>query len=141
METDAVGVVRRVVDACAAGDFDAVAELYHPEAVIMGGVLLGRGTEFTGGPSAVGAARDRANERWEEYQSETEVVGAEGETDRVLVRSFVRARSLGTPLVSEWISWAVITVRDGLVYSVKVFRTEQEGRLEAGLASAGDRDI
>lgn len=141
MESDAIGVVRRVVDACAAGDFEAVAALYHPEAVIVGGVLLGRGTEFTGGPAAVGTARDRANERWEQYESETEVVEAQGDSDRVLVRSLVRARSWGTPLVSEWISWAVITVRDGLVYSVKVFRTEQEGRLEAGLASAGDRDI
>jgi hypothetical protein len=101
LEADAVGVVRRVMDACAAGDFDAVAALYHPEAEIVGGVLLGRGEQFTGGT----------------------------------------ARSWGTPLVSEWISWAAITVRDGLVYQVKVFRTEQEGRLEAGLATVGDRDI
>lgn len=138
---DAVGVVRRVMAACAVGDFEAVAALYHPDAEIVGGVLLGRGDLFGGGPNAVYAARDRANERWEQYQSESEVVEDEGTTDRVLVRSFVRARSWGTPLVSEWISWAVVTVRDGLVYSVKVFRTEQEGRLEAGLASAGDRDI
>jgi hypothetical protein len=70
-----------------------------------------------------------------------EVVEGERTSDPVLVRSFVRARSWGPPLVREWISWAVVTVRDGLVYSVKVFRTEQEGRLEAGLAAAGDRDI
>jgi hypothetical protein len=53
----------------------------------------------------------------------------------------VQARTWGTPLVSEWISWAVITVRDGLVYRVKVFRTEQEGRLAAGLAVAGDNEM
>lgn len=129
------------MDACAAGDFDAVAALYHPEAEIVGGVLLGRGAQFTGGPAAVSAARDRADERWEDYHSDTEVVEEDGVSDRVLVRSFVTARSWGTPLVSEWVSWAVITVRDGLVYQVKVFRTEQEGRLEAGLATVGDRDI
>jgi len=141
LETDAFGVVRRVMDACAAGDFEALAALYHPEAEIVGGVLLGRGEEFKGGPAAVAAARDRANERWEQYRSETEVVEEEGVSDRVLVRSFVSARSWGTPLMSEWISWAVITVRDGLVYSVKIFRTEQEGRLAAGLATAGETEI
>ncbi|MGH3043823.1 MAG: nuclear transport factor 2 family protein [Gaiellaceae bacterium] len=130
-----------MMDACAAGDFDAVAALYHPEAEIVGGVLPGRGEQFTGRPAAVSAARDRADERWEDYHSDTEVVEEDGVSDRVLVRSFVTARSWGTPLVSEWISWAVITVRDGLVYQVKVFRTEQEGRLEAGLATVGDRDI
>jgi len=129
------------MDACAAGDFEAVAALYHPQAEILGGVLLGRGEQFTGGPAAVGAARERADERWEDYHSDTEVVEEDGVSDRVLVRSFVTARSWGTPLVSEWISWAVITVRDGLVYRVRVFRTEQEGRLEAGLATVGDRDI
>lgn len=129
------------MDACAAGDFEAVAALYHPQAEIVGGVLLGRGEQFTGGPAAVDAARERADERWEHYHSDTEVVEDDGVSDRVLVRSFVTARSWGTPLVSEWISWAVITVRDGLVYQVRVFRTEQEGRLEAGLATAGDRDI
>jgi ketosteroid isomerase-like protein len=141
VNSNTVGVVRRVIDACAAGDFEAVAALYHPEAEIVGGVLLGRGEEFTGGPAAVSAARERASERWEEYHSETEVVEEEGVSDRVLVRAFVSARSWGTPLVSEWVSWVVITVRDGLVFSVKVFRTEQEGRLAAGLAVAGERDL
>jgi hypothetical protein len=139
--SDTVGVVRRVMDACAVGDFEAVAALYHPEAEIVGGVLLGRGEEFKGGPAAVMRARDTANERWEDYRSDTEVIEADAVSDRVLVRSFVSARTRGTPLVSEWVSWTVITVRDGLVYSVKVFRTEQEGRMAGGFASAGDRDV
>jgi ketosteroid isomerase-like protein len=141
VESDVVGVVRRVMDACEAGDFEALAALYHPEAEIVGGVLLGRGEEFKGGPGAVTAAVERAGERWEHYRSESEVVEDQETSDTVLVRSFVQARSFGTPLVSEWISWAVITVRDGLVYRVKVFRTEQEGRLAAGLAVAGDSEI
>jgi ketosteroid isomerase-like protein len=141
VETDALGVARRVVDACDAGDFEALAALYHPEAEIAGDILLGRGEEFKGGPGAVAAAVERAAERWERYRAENEVVEDEGTSDRVLVRSFVQARSWGTPLVSEWISWVVITVRDGLVYRVTVFRTEQEGRLAAGLAVAGDAEI
>jgi ketosteroid isomerase-like protein len=141
VETDALGIVRRVMHACDAGDFEALAALYHPEAEIAGGILLGRDQEFKGGPDAVSAAVRHAGERWEEYQTETEVVEDEDTSDRVLVRSFVQARTRGTPLVSEWISWAVITVRDGLVYRVKVFRTEQEGRLAAGLAVAGDSEI
>jgi ketosteroid isomerase-like protein len=141
VDTDAFGVVRRVMDACDAGDFEALAALYHPEAVLVGDILLGRGEEFTGGPGAVAAAAERAAERWERYQSESEVVEDAGTSDRVLVRSLVQARSWGTPLVSEWISWVVITVRDGLVYRVNVFRTEQEGRLAAGLAVAGESEI
>jgi ketosteroid isomerase-like protein len=139
VETDALGVVRRVMDACNAGDFEALAALYHPEAVLVGDILLGR-EEFKGGPG-VTAAVERAAERWEQYSSESEVVEDDAISDRVLVRSFVQARSWGTPLVSEWISWVVITVRDGLVYRVNVFRTEQEGRLAAGLATVGDGEI
>lgn len=141
METDASGVVRRVMDACDAGDFEAAAALYHPEAEITGGNLLGRGEEFKGGPGAVAAAVERAGERWEQFRAESEVVEDVDTSDHVLVRSFVQARSRGTPLLSEWVSWAVFTVRDGLVYRVRFFRTEQEGRLAAGLAVVGDSEI
>lgn len=138
METDAVGVVRRVLAACSAGDFDALAAFYHPQGEIAGDVLLGSGETFAGGPQAVHSARERAQDRWEDFSSDTHVVEQEGSSDRVLVRSFVRARSWGTPLMSEWVSWVVITVRDGLVYSVRVFRTEHEGRLAAGLSPSSD---
>jgi ketosteroid isomerase-like protein len=130
------------MDACDAGDFEAVAGLYHPDAeIIGGGNLLDRGEEFKGGQGAVAAAIQHATQRWEQFRTECEVIEDEGASDEILVRSFVQARAWGTPLVSEWVSWVVITVRDGLVYRVKVFRTEQEGRLAAGLATVGDREI
>jgi ketosteroid isomerase-like protein len=140
MEADAIGVVHRLIDACTTGDAADLAALFHSEGEITGGPLLGR-EEFAGGPNAVATATKRADERWERYELEMEVVDHEDSSDQVLVRTFVRARSFGTPLVSEWISWAVITVRDGLVYRVRAFRTEQEGRLAAGLAVAGDSEV
>jgi hypothetical protein len=138
LETVAVKLARRFSEVWSVGDIDAAAALFHPEGVIVSGVLAGPGETFAGGPEAVRAAFDRARERWADFTLKERSYEPGRSPDLVLVRSVLSARPHGTPLESEWTSWGVFTVHEGMIHSFRVFHTEEEGRLAAGLSPADD---
>jgi hypothetical protein len=107
--------------------------------VIVSGVLAGPGETFAGGPEAVRAALDRARERWGAFTLRERSYEPGGSRDLVLVRSVLSARAHGTPLESEWTSWGVFSIHEGMIHSFRLYHTEEEGRLAAGLSPANDR--
>ena len=138
METAAVNLARRFSEAWGAGDIDAASALFHPEGVIVSGVLAGPGQTYAGGPEAVRAAVERAGERWADFTLRERSYEPGGSPNLVLVRSVLSARAHGTPLESEWTSWGVFTIHEGMIHSFRLFHTEEEGRRAAGLSPAND---
>ena len=141
METAAIHLARRFSEAWAAGDIDTAAALFHPEGVIVSGVLAGPGQTFAGGPEAVRAALVRAGERWSHFTLEERSYEPGGSPERVLVRSVLTARAHDAPLESEWTSWGVFTIHEGMILSFRLYHTEEEGRVAAGLSPTNAADV
>ena len=129
-------IVRRVYEAAARRDSDAVLALYHPEVEWVPG-----GDHPLGG--MIGEARGSEGLRrwmrewhqmWEEYEDTLEeLIAAEGE--KVVSVSTMRGRGRGSGVSVESTSNAgVWTIRDGRIIRVEWFGTREQALEAAGLS-------
>lgn len=134
MSQENTELVRRGYELYAAGDLDAVAELFADDAELPGGGGLGvvgtaAGTHY--GPEGFLRGTEEALEAFEEYRVEPEEFIDAGESVVVPVRISGRGRASGammeTRLAHLWV------LRDGKVIRSEIYRTVPEAVEAAGL--------
>jgi ketosteroid isomerase-like protein len=124
-----VNIVRTVIDAYEAEDFDSVRTMIHPDLEVH---------EWPEGPDqrvyhgvdGIFRAREEWSKAWEELRSET--LGYVDAGDRVLVLMRTIGEGKGSRIEIEVDNFGVYTIRDSKVAKVEYFTDR-----EAALAAAG----
>jgi ketosteroid isomerase-like protein len=130
---DNVELVRWVMEAYHAGDFDALLELLDPEVEIVEWPEAPDHRTFRGRDGAL-EAFESWGDAWEWVRVDVdEIVGAD---DRVLLSGRTRAKGKGSSLEVEMDAFNVYTVRDGRVVRIEFFTTREPALHAAGLTES-----
>jgi anthranilate synthase/aminodeoxychorismate synthase-like glutamine amidotransferase len=127
---DPVAVVRAYVDACNAGDFDAVYELLHADFVLAESEAL-PGAITTSGPAEARRYFEGFQKHWSEGSWQPHRFVAAGEKVWMPARLALRGRKSGIAVDRDW--QYVFTVRDGKLLRQDGYDDEAEARAAAGL--------
>lgn len=130
---DSVQVVRQAIDAYEAGDIEALARFYHPEAEIVGGPYMGPKGIYRGGPDALRSIMDEVRRNDQELTATTTGVRRGGTPDCVLVEGVVTSRSTTGKPGGAWHSWWVILVREEKIARLEIFHEASRALEAAGL--------
>jgi ketosteroid isomerase-like protein len=133
MPEDEIGLIRDGYDAINRGDFEAVSELFDPDAeVVSSGVFLDPGAVYQGVIAAqafIANLRDAFDEL--EYVVKDIREGSDG---RYLVSVRLRGRGRTSGIEADTPMHHVITVRGGRVARILAIADETEARRAAGLS-------
>jgi len=124
MSKENVELVRDAYEGFAAGEFDAVSHLLHPEVEFYGTVGGMTEGQVARGARAVGAAMREDAEAWEERRAEARDLIDVG--DRVLVLQHEYRRGRGSGVEVEADTAVIYTFVRGLIVRVEPFMEQAE---------------
>lgn len=123
--TDIEQLVHRAYNAFAERDFDAIAEITHPEVEFTSLVMESEGTTYRG-LDGLREYFERIVDVLPDWRPEVQEIEAHG--DLALVRNRTYATPPGGSVPVEQAMWQVVRLRDGLAYRWEFFRSEDEAR-------------
>ena len=130
MSQENVEIVRRVYEAFSSRNFDAIAELGHPD-VEWRPYLSDLGGEPVRGIAAVQGYLESLAADWDELQVEAEEFREVGNNVLVFVRTWARGRESGAQ--TEIHAAHVVTLRDGKVWRHRTYIDRNEALEAVGL--------
>ena len=122
-----VDLVRRSIELYDAGDFDALAEMAHPDVEVHDWPEAADPQVYRG-PTAVQDAIEEWSKAWESVRAVPTAFVDAG--NRVLVVMRTVARGRGSSIDVEMDTFGVYTFRDGKIAKLQYF-TDRESALEA----------
>jgi ketosteroid isomerase-like protein len=130
MSQENVEIVRRIYEAFSSRNFDAIAQLGHPD-VEWRPYLSDLGGEPLRGVAAVRRYLESLAAEWDELQVEAEGFREVGNTVLVFVRTSARGRESGAQ--AEIHAAHVVTLRDGMIWRHRTYVDRNEALEAVGL--------
>lgn len=122
--TDNVVVVRRIYDATAVGDLDAVVRECDPEVEYVSLVSAVEGGKSYQGHAGVRQFFSDLREAWDVWIPQVERIETNGDAVLVVGKSQIRGRGSGLDMQFEW--GQVFQLRDGKVRSGRIYGRQEE---------------